>query len=102
MSQAKLLFQQGRLNEAIDELTREVKAAPNDIASRTFLFELLCFAGEWDRAERQLEVIGHQDSQTKMAVDVYQNNIKATRERNKLFTDGLAPHFITEPPSYVD
>jgi type VI secretion system protein ImpE len=102
MSQAKLLFQQGKLHDAIDELTRDVKAAPTNIASRAFLFELLCFAGEWDRAQLQLEVIGHQDSQTKMAVDVYQNNIKATRERNRLFTDGLAPHFITEPPSYVD
>jgi type VI secretion system protein ImpE len=102
MSQAKLLFQQGRLNEAIDELTREVKAAPNDIASRTFLFELLCFAGEWDRAERQLDVIGHQSNQAKVGADIYRQNIKAERDRARLFSDAVSPHFLIQPPAYIE
>jgi type VI secretion system protein ImpE len=102
MSQAKSLFDQGQLGPAIEELTREVKGNPSNIGLRTFLFELLCFAGDWDRAERQLDVIGHQSGPTKLGVEVYRNNIKAERDRRKLFDEGVAPHFLTEPPPYID
>jgi type VI secretion system protein ImpE len=102
MSQAKSLFDQGHLGPAIEELTREVKGNPSNIGLRTFLFELLCFAGDWNRAERQLDVIGHQNAQAKLGVEVYRNNIKAERDRSKLFHEGVAPHFLTEPPAYID
>ena len=102
MTQARALFDAGQLNAAIGELTRDVKAHPADTSLRTFLFELLCFAGEWDRAEKSLDVLGHQDMKAEIGVQVYRNNIKAERDRRKLFSDGLQPHFLTEPPAYVD
>ncbi|HYO62042.1 MAG TPA: type VI secretion system accessory protein TagJ [Pyrinomonadaceae bacterium] len=102
MSRAKELFDAGRLDEAVEELLREVKANPNDVARRTFLFELSCFAGDLDRAERQLDVIGHQSAQAEAGVVVYRNLIRAERDRRRLLPDGLQPHFLSEPPSYVD
>ncbi len=96
------LLQAGEVQAAIQELTSEVKANPTDVHRRTFLFELLCFAGEWDRAERQLDVIGQQSAKTEIGVQVYHNNIRAERDRSRLFSDGLAPHFLLEPPAYVD
>jgi type VI secretion system protein ImpE len=101
MSQAKTLLDQGQLGPAIEELKREVKANPADTILRTFLFELLCFAGDWDRAEKQLDVIGHQSPQANIGVEVYRNNIKAERDRYCLFSEGVRPHFISEPPSYI-
>ena len=44
------LFQQGKLRQAIEALGGEVRNAPLDAKRRTFLFELLCFSGEYDRA----------------------------------------------------
>jgi type VI secretion system protein ImpE len=102
VSQAKALFDEGRLGPAIEELTRGVKADPSDTGLRTFLFELLCFAGDWDRAERQLDVIGHQDGRAAVGAQAYRNNIHAERERRRLFVDGIHPHFLTEPPPYAD
>ncbi|MEJ7617379.1 MAG: type VI secretion system accessory protein TagJ [Pyrinomonadaceae bacterium] len=102
MSQARELFKAGQLGAAIEELTREVKANPADTQRRTFLFELLCFAGEWDRADKQLDVIGHQSMQAEIGVQTYRNNTKAERDRERLFTNGLQPHFLREPPAYVD
>lgn len=102
MSQARKLFEAGQLDAAIAELTREVKAHPTEMQLRTFLFELLCFTGDWDRADKQLDVIGHQSTQAEIGVQAYRNNIKAERDRERLFTDGLLPHFLREPPSYVD
>ena len=102
MATAKELFDAGELGAAIEELTREVKANPGDLWRRTFLFELLCFAGEFDRAERQLDVVGHQSAQAEVGVQVYRNLLKAERARARLFSDGLQPHFLAEPPAYVD
>jgi type VI secretion system protein ImpE len=102
MSQAKELFQAGKLNEAIDELLREVKANPTDTVGRTFLFELSCFVGDWERAERQLDVIGHQSAEAELGVMVYRAIMKAEGERRRVFAEGVQPHFLLEPPAYVD
>lgn len=99
---AKALYEAGELGAAIAALTREVKANPGAVAPRVFLFELLCFAGEWERADRQLDVIGHQSAGAELGVQVYRNCIKAELDRRRLMTDGLQPHFLNEPPAYVD
>lgn len=102
MSQAKALFDAGKLDEAIEELIRDVKANPSDANNRTFLFELSCFAGDLARAERQLDVIGHQSTPAELGVMIYRGNIKAEQERRRLFTEGVQPHFLREPPAYID
>ena len=102
MSQAKVLFDEGKLAAAIEELTRDVKARPADANLRTFLFELLSFAGEWERAERQLDVIGHQSATAEVGTQAYRDNIGAERERRRLFAEGGEPHFLVEPPRYAD
>jgi type VI secretion system protein ImpE len=101
MSTAKELFDAGKLQAAIDEVTREVKANPTDTARRTFLFELLCFAGEWDRAEKQLDVIGNQDPQSDIGARLYRQNIAAERKREQTLAGKGFPNFMLEPPSYV-
>src|SRR5215470_2495672 len=102
MPTAKELLEAGQLKSAIDAQVAEVKANPTDVPRRTFLFELLCFAGEWDRAEKQIDVVGQQNVQAAMAVQVYRSIIQAERERERLFDAGVAPHFLTEPTPFVD
>lgn len=102
MATAKELLNQGELNAAINQLISEVKSRPTDLPARTFLFELLCFAGELDRAEKQLDVIATQSVQTEIGVMAYRNCLKAERERRALWANGAQPHFLAEPPAYVD
>jgi type VI secretion system protein ImpE len=97
----KELFDEGNLGGAIDLQTREVKANPGDAQRRTFLFELLAFAGDLERAERQLDVIGHQDAKAEPAVQVYRNILHAEQARRRLFGDGLEPEFLGERPNYA-
>jgi type VI secretion system protein ImpE len=82
-------------------VTQEVKAKPTDAARRTFLFELLCFTGDLDRAGRQLDVIGQQDVMAEPAVQVYRNVLHAEQLRRRLFTEGLKPEFLMDPPDYA-
>lgn len=101
MTRAKELYEAGELEGAIEELTREVKAAPADAGLRTFLFELLCFNGEWERAARQLEVVAHQSAQSEAGAAVYRNLIEAERARARHRREGVRPRFFFEPPPYI-
>ncbi len=98
----KALLNSGNLAQAIDSVTQQIKNDPTQPSLRAALFELLCLTGEWDRAEKQLQVISHQDAALQMGIQVYVNNLKAERSRVQLFEKGVPPHFMTEPPPYAD
>jgi type VI secretion system protein ImpE len=98
---AKELLDAGHLSAAIEQLNHEVRAHPTDAHHRAFLFELLCFAGDYQRAARQLDVLGHQSATAEVGVQVYRNVLAAEEARQRLFTQGLRPHFLLPPPPYV-
>ena len=102
MNDAKLQLDAGNLSAAVEAALRLVKTNPTDATARTFLFELSCFSGDWDRAEKQLDVIGHQDANAMVGSLIYRQNFKADRDRMKLFSDGLKPQFMTAIPPYVE
>ena len=83
---AKELFQAGRLNEAVLALGAELRSDPTDTRRRVFLFELLCFAGEYDRAEKQLDIIAQSGREADMGALVYRGALHAERLRHDLFT----------------
>lgn len=101
---ARELLDAGRLNDAVQALTQEVKAKPSDTPTRVFLFELLCFAGDFDRAGKQLDVIVTQGGgfDTEVAVQVYRDLLAAERLRHQVFHDGALPKFFLSPPAYAD
>jgi len=98
---AKELLDAGHLSAAIEQLNQEVRSHPTDSRLRTFLFELLCFTGDYERAERQLDVIGHQSVTAEVGVEVYRNILTAEQNRHRLFSDGLRPDFLFDPPAYT-
>src|SRR5579872_1785631 len=78
-------FQSGRLQEAIQALGEEVRNAPLDARKRTFLFELLCFAGEYDRAEKHLDVLAQAGPDSATGALLYRAALAAERSRRDLF-----------------
>jgi type VI secretion system protein ImpE len=85
------LYREGRLTDAIKALGAELRDNPTDVKRRTFLFELLCFAGEWERADKQLEVLGEAGPQSEMGVMLYRSALFAERQRQDLFERGEFP-----------
>jgi len=96
------LYQQGRLADAIAALNEELKANPVDAERRTFLFELLSFTGDWDRAEKQLELIARQNEQREWAAQVYSNIVHAERQRSRILTQGGTPEFFLDAPPAIN
>jgi type VI secretion system protein ImpE len=88
---ARELYQAGKLNEAIQSLQAELRDSPTDVARRTFLFELLCFAGEYERAEKHLDVLSGASVDSATGSLLYRAALAAERSRNSLFEKGDYP-----------
>ncbi|MBX3297322.1 MAG: hypothetical protein KF762_16590 [Acidobacteria bacterium] len=101
MNDAKLALDKGDLKAAVESAVNLVRTNPTDAAARIFLFELSCFSGDWERAEKQLDFIGHQDTAAMIGSKIYQQNFKAERDRLKYFSEGLMPETMTAVPPYV-
>jgi type VI secretion system protein ImpE len=93
------LLQAGKLDEAIDALSAELRENPADARRRTFLFELLCFAGKYDRAEKQLDVVGQGTKEAEMGALLYHSALHAERMRQQMFEAKSFP--LSNPPRQV-
>jgi type VI secretion system protein ImpE len=94
---AQAQFQAGKLNEAVQALGAELRDNPTDAKRRTFLFELLCFAGDYVRAEKQLDVLAGNGQSAEMGALLYRAALHAERIRQNIFDKKDYP--ITEPES---
>jgi type VI secretion system protein ImpE len=83
------LFRAGKLDEAIEALGSELRADPTDSRRRTFLFELLCFAGQFDRAEKQLDVLARAGPEAEAGTLLYRSALHAERTRHDRFLEAL-------------
>lgn len=99
--EAAELYRAGRLDEAIAAQIAAVKAAPTDADRRYFLFGLLAFTGDWERASRQLDAVGVQDPAIQTGSVVYQALLAAERERQAVWEGGRAPLTPPEPPPHL-
>ena len=88
---AKELYRAGKLKEAVQALNAEVRDNPTDAKRRTFLFELLCFSGDFDRAEKQLHVLSQDSSEAQLATVLYLAALHAERTRQDLFKNKEFP-----------
>jgi type VI secretion system protein ImpE len=79
------LYRKGELKEAIKVLGDELRSNPLDAKRRTFLFELLCFAGNFDRAEKQLDVLAGASKDAEAGALMYRSALHAERSRRELF-----------------
>lgn len=75
------LFKAGKLSEAMSALSEELRRDPTNVKNRTFLFELLCFSGEYDRAEKHLDILAQSGPQSEMGAVLYRGLLNATRTR---------------------
>ena len=99
---AKALVTAGRLSEARQQLTEELKAAPADLAKRTTLFQVLAFLGEWDKAERHLDAIAAQNQKAETGVQVYRNLVQAEKERSAVRALSCRPSFLPHASLYAE
>src|ERR1700722_19261520 len=90
---ASELFKAGQLQAAIDAQIQEVKKNAADPAKRIFLFELASFAGDLERAKRQIDAVNFEQIDRQMVVLDYKKLIDSETIRRTVFREGKLPHF---------
>lgn len=96
------LMRGGRLSEARESLVERIKAAPADTKARTLFFQVLAYCGEWDKAEKHLEILITQSPETATGVLVYRNLVAAERARLEVAAGRQTPDFMTDSPPYLN
>lgn len=88
---ARALYAAGRLEAAVAQLGAELRAHPLDAARRTFLFELLALASQYDRAAKQLDVLAAAGGPAEAGTLVYRAALEAERVREHMFATNDFP-----------
>jgi len=91
----------GDARRALQLLTDQVRSRPQDVKLRTFLFQLLCVLGQWERALNQLKVAGELDAATLPMVQTYREAIACEALRQQVFAGQKVPMLFGEPESWV-
>ncbi len=93
---ARELYKAGKLNEAVQALNAELRNDPTDVQRRTFLFELLCFAGEYDRAAKHLDILAQGGNEAELGALLYRAALSAERTRDEMFRKREYPRAALE------
>jgi type VI secretion system protein ImpE len=98
---AKQLFEAGRVKEAEQALSAHLRDHPTDAPQRTFLFELLCFSGEFDRAEKHVHMLSQGGHHSELAAVLYLSALHAEKTRHELFQKQAFPQQMPAPSASV-
>jgi type VI secretion system protein ImpE len=73
------------VREAESILNKHLRNHPADTAQRTFLFELLCFSGQYQRAEKHLGILAQGSRETEIGATLYYAALHAEKLRHDAF-----------------
>jgi type VI secretion system protein ImpE len=85
----------------LEQLKQEVRKAPRDARLRTFLFQLFCVFGEWDRAVTQLTVAAELDPLAIPMLQAYRAAVRCEILRAKIFAGERTPTVFGHPESWM-
>jgi type VI secretion system protein ImpE len=98
---AEELLKNGDVKQALTELFAQVRAQPSDAKLRIFLFQLLCVAGQWDRALTQLNVAHELDPAAGIMGKAYQEILHCEAIRRSVFDGTRTPLVFGDPPPWL-
>jgi type VI secretion system protein ImpE len=98
---AQELIGQGKLQEALAALQDRVRKEPGNARYRTFLFQLLCVLGQWQRALTQLNVVAELDAGALPMVQTYREAIQCEALRADVFLGKRQPLVFGEPQPWL-
>ncbi len=101
MSSPHELYQEGKLDQAIEALNAVVKSKPTDINARGFLCELLCFAGNHQRVDTLLDQMQGLDTSLAVPLALFRQLVRADHAREQLYAEGRLPEFVGQPADWV-
>lgn len=85
------------MSDAVTAALEAVRNKPTDITVRSALSELLCFSGDLERADRQLDAAIQIDADAVVGVSLLRHLIRSELSRREVFEQGRVPEFLLQP-----
>jgi type VI secretion system protein ImpE len=98
---ARDVLRDGDARAALEQLKQEVRKAPRDVALRTFLFQMFCVFGEWERAVTQLNAAAQLDPITLPMAQAYRAAIRCELLRARVFAGARSPTIFADPDPWM-
>jgi type VI secretion system protein ImpE len=98
---ARDVLREGDARAALEQLKQEVRKAPRDAALRTFLFQMFCVFGEWDRAANQLTTVSELDPLALPMAQAYRATIRCEMLRARVFAGARTPTIFADPAPWM-
>jgi type VI secretion system protein ImpE len=95
------LFADGKLSEAIALVTDRVRQKPLEADARGLLAELLCFTGQWERVDKQLETLLQQHPDATLGIAMWRQVLRGEMARQQFYSEGRLPEFTAPPEAAV-
>lgn len=92
------LFNEGKLDEATAAIKSIVQSKPTDTEARLLLIEYLCCAGDFERADQQLETLISMQTDLALPCGQMRSLIRSEVARQDFYNSGRAPEFLVDPP----
>jgi type VI secretion system protein ImpE len=89
------------LQAAIDAQIQKVRGNPSDQGARMFLYELFLFAGDLDRARKQIDVLNYDDPKAVAAIERYKHVLDAEQMRRRVLAGQEEPKVLKDAPSHL-
>lgn len=99
--QAEEYLKQGNVEAAMSEVMQAVRDDPSKAENRTFLFQILSIAGDWDRALNQLNVAGELQASAIPMVQTYREALGSEALREQVFAGIRSPLVFGDPERWV-
>lgn len=100
-AEAEALLKAGDPAGALAALSEAVQKAPSNPELRVFLFQLMGVQGQWERADKQLDVLNDMGDTAVAMVRAYQDVINCERHRDAVFAGQVRPIVMGEPEPWV-
>ena len=91
----------GDVPGTLDLLKQAVRKAPRDSRLRTFLFQMFCVTGEWDRALTQLTAASELDPMALPMMEAYKSAIRCEILREGVFRGDRSPTVLGDPGPWI-
>jgi type VI secretion system protein ImpE len=98
---AERAVREADLDAALRYLQEQVRQRPADAKLRTFLFQLLCVLGQWERALTQLNVAAELDAQALGMAQMYRDAVQCEMLRAGVFAGQRSPLIFGEPSEWL-
>lgn len=87
-------YSEGNIEGCINQLVQEIKQNPDQHFKRMLFGQMLCVAGEYERADKQLDLLSTLEPKFVMEVANWRNLIRAAQHRQDFYESGRPPEVI--------